>query len=100
MLAWEGRRGGCRVSQLVNYLPPQPGTDLDRTERVLSHLTVTRESGQQHFDDSYDLRTYDADQWRALLRKSPLRPAGSFDALGHPRGERTLPYQLEALQRP
>ena len=33
---WEGRRGACQVSQLVNYLPPEPGTHLDRVERVLS----------------------------------------------------------------
>ncbi len=94
---WEGRRGKCHVSQLVNYLPPTPGTALGRTERVLSHLTVTRPSTVTHFDDSYQLRTYDTAQWDALIAKSPLQTAGSFDAHGCPRGELVMPYQLEAL---
>jgi len=97
---WEGRRGGCRVSQLVNYLPPEPGTPLGRTERVLSHLTVTRPTGVTHFDDSYDLRTYDTSQWRALVKKSALAASGHFDAQGRPLAGRSLPYQLTVLRNP
>jgi len=97
---WTGARGRCRVTQVVNYLPPEPGTRRARRERVISHLTVSRPRGEEHFDDAYDLRTYDAAQWRRLVRRSDLDHAGSFDARGRPRGDRTLPYQLEALRRP
>ncbi len=97
---WEGRRGGCRVSQLVNYLPPRPGTRHGRTETVISHLTVTRPGGVQHLDDTYDLRCYDEEQWSGLVRHSALDRAGSFDAFGRPLQGRRLPYQLEVLARP
>jgi len=96
---WEGVRGRCRVSQLVNYLPPVPGTERARVETVISHLTVTRPRGEEHFDDRYDLRTYSRQEWDALLAASALRHAGSCDAFGYPLGERLLPYQLEVLVR-
>ena len=83
---WEGRRGACQVSQLVNYLPPEPGTHLDRVERVLSHLTVTRPGGVTHHDDSYDLRCYVRAQWQALLKRSDLRHLASCDAGCRARG--------------
>jgi len=95
---WEGRRGRCRVSQLVNYLPPEPGTERARQERVISHLTVHRPRGVEHFDDVYDLRCYDDRQWRTIVSKADLESAGSFDATGEPLGDRRLPYQLEALR--
>jgi hypothetical protein len=96
---WEGARGRCKVSQLVNYLPPEPGTPRGRVESVISHLTVVRPRGSEHFDDTYDLRTYDKTQWHRLIKKSTLTHAGSFDAAGTDLGERLLPYQLEVLQK-
>jgi len=96
---WEGARGRCQVSQLVNYLPPEPGTNKARIEKVISHLTVTRPRGSEHFDDAYDLRTYDKQQWHKLINKSALTHAGSFDAAGTDLGERLLPYQLEVLSK-
>jgi SAM-dependent methyltransferase len=94
---WEGRRGACRVSQLVNYLPPEPGTALARVERAVSHLTVTRPREVRHFDAAYDLRCYDLRQWQALLRRSDLRRIAGCDAFGQALEGRTLPYQLEVL---
>ncbi len=94
---WQGARGRCKVSQLINFLPPEPGTRRARIETAISHLTVTRPSGEEHYDDAYDLRTYDASQWRKLIARSGLDLAGSFDGWGKPLGERVLPYQLEAL---
>jgi SAM-dependent methyltransferase len=94
---WESARGRCKVSQLINFLPPEPGTGRARIETAISHLTVTRPSGEEHYDDRYDLRTYDRRQWRNLVAKSGLRHAGSFDAWGKDLGDRTLPYQLEVL---
>ncbi len=94
---WEARRGPCQVSQLVNYLPPAPGTGRARIEKVVSHLTVTRPRGTHHFDDTYDLRCYDQEEWQRLVGRSALRHLGSFDAQGRPLEGRTVPYQLEAL---
>lgn len=96
---WTGARGRCRVHQLVNYLPPEPGTGRGRRERVLSHLTIVRPRGTEHRDATYDLRTYDPKQWRALIGRSPLEIAGSFDAFGDPLDGRILNYQLEVLRR-
>jgi len=96
---WTGVRGRLRVSQLVNYLPPEPGTDRDRRETVISHLTVTRPGGERHLDHRFDLRTYDAHQWSGLVARSALRVAASCDAAGRPLDGRSLPYQLEALVR-
>ena len=97
---WEAQRGRCRVSQLVNYLPPEPGPRHSRREQVISHLTVTRPGGSDHFDDTYDLRCYDQRQWQRLLSRSALRRVESFDAQGRPRAGRVLPYQLDALTAP
>lgn len=97
---WQSARGRCKVSQLVNYLPPEPGTAKDRTEQVISHLTVKRPNRTEHFDDTYDLRTYDMKQWRDLIGKSRLDHVGSFDAFARPRAGRVLAYQLEVLRNP
>lgn len=97
---WTATRGGCRVSQLINWLPPEPGTRRGRLERAISHLTVTRPGGTDHLDDAYDLRCYDLSQWRRLVADSALEHAGSFDARGRPLPPGTWPYQLEALRRP
>jgi SAM-dependent methyltransferase len=97
---WTAARGRCRVSQLINYLPPEPGTPRRRAERAISHLIVERPGATEHLDDAYDLRCYDQRQWRALLRKAPLEHAGSFDARGRPLPAGIWPYQLEALRCP
>lgn len=96
---WTAARGRCRVSQLVNWLPPEPGTPRARQERAISHLTVTRPGGTLHLDDAYDLRCYDLRQWRRLVGASALASAGSFDARGRPLPPGIWPYQLEALRR-
>jgi len=95
---WVGVRGRCRVTQLVNYLPPEPGTARARREQVISHLTVTRPRGQEHFDATYDLHCCDRAQWRRILARSPLTHLASCDGGGRPLGNRVLPYQLEVLQ--
>jgi SAM-dependent methyltransferase len=96
---WSGRRGNCSVSQVINWLPPEPGTPRGRLERALSHLTVTRPGGAVDLDDAYDLRCYDEKQWRKLVGASALEHAGSFNALGKPLPPGTWPYQLEALRK-
>jgi len=95
---WEAARGKIKVSQLINFLPPEAGTKRARIETAISHLTVTRPGGEEHFDDVYDLRTYDSAQWRKLISRSELQWGGSFDASGKPLGDKVLPYQLEVLK--
>ncbi len=94
---WRGTRGRCQVTQLVNYLPPEPGTAAARRERVISHLTVTRPRGDEHFDDTYDLHCCDRAQWQKILQRSPANWVASYDGDGQPLTERVLPYQLEVL---
>ncbi len=95
---WVGRRGRCQVTQLVNYLPPEPGTDRARSEKVISHLTVSRPRGEEHFDATYDLHCFDEKQWRRLLRRTGVARLASCDATGRPLAGRILPYQLEVLR--
>ena len=94
---WEGTRGRCKVSQFINFLPPEPGTKRARIETAISHLTVTRPSGEDHFDDSYGLQKKKKNQWLELIQKSNLKHLGSFDAFGTALEHRILPYQMEVL---
>ena len=91
---WEGTRGGCRVRQLVQYIPPAAG---GRWERVISHLVVERGGRVAHSDSSYRLRCYDERQWRRLIARSTLRRIGLADVRGDPIAARTLPYAFDVL---
>ena len=100
---WVGTRGRCRVTQLVNYLPPKADTKLvraEQVEQVISHLTIERPGRTEHLDDTYDLRCYDLRQWQILVRKSALEWGGSFDARGRQAPDIPLAYQLEVLVKP
>lgn len=90
---WTARRGRCRVTQVVNYLPE------GREERVLSHLMIVRPGREEHLDLTYVLRTWTEDQWSAELRRSGLCRLHVLDRNGRPRDGRSLPYQLEVLVR-
>jgi SAM-dependent methyltransferase len=81
---WVGRRGSCRVTQLVQYLPPGSPGPRGRIETVISHLMIERPRGVEHRDATYDLRCYDAAQWRKLVERSPLRIVAAADAHGNP----------------
>jgi SAM-dependent methyltransferase len=97
--AWEGRRGRCRVQQLVQYLPPVAHGPQSRVEQVLSHLTIQRPSGTQHRNDRYGLRCYDKRQWRALIRKSALEILEVTSDAGEPLKDFNGSYFLYLLQR-
>ena len=76
---------------------PLPGGPRARAETVISHLTITRPTGEEHRDDRYDLRCYDRRQWRRLLDRSRLKHLAGCDASGEP-FKRGLPnYQIEVL---
>jgi hypothetical protein len=100
---WRGTRGGCRVTQIVNYLPPHfhsPRRErCSRWETVVSHLVIERSGGVEHRDHRYELRTYTQEQWRRLVDRSSLRHVASVDAGGRPLEDRIPPYQLEILRR-
>ncbi|HPF36147.1 MAG TPA: methyltransferase domain-containing protein [Candidatus Krumholzibacteria bacterium] len=96
---WSAARGRCRVTQVVNYLPPDPADPDDRVERVLSHVTVTRPGGETHHDAVEALRSYTPDQWDALLEASPWRREARLDMSGKPLPPGPIPYALEVLAR-
>jgi SAM-dependent methyltransferase len=94
---WASRRGRLRVTQVVNYLPPDAALGRARRERVISHLLVDDGRRVEHRDDAYDLYCWSEAQWEAAVRRSPLRRLASLDALGRPLAGRVLPYQIEVL---
>jgi len=106
---WEGRRGRCTVRQVVTYLPPPAATPASPTtaehaaaprfETVLCHLQIRRPRGEEHRDARFRLRSFDRDEWRALIERSALFRVASLDAAGEARGERIVSYQFEILGR-
>lgn len=94
---WTAKRGSVAVRQIVQYIPPDPAT---RMEQVFSHLQVDRPSGRDYFDSNYELRSYDLDQWRGLVRRSPLRRVGAIDDLGNAvTNDIVTNYQIEVLRK-
>jgi SAM-dependent methyltransferase len=94
---WTARRGSCSVRQIVQYLPPERRK---RMERVFSHLQVDRPRGRSYLDSSYHLRSYDLDQWKGVIRRSPLHRVGAIDDLGNPvTDDIETSYQIEVLRK-
>jgi SAM-dependent methyltransferase len=77
--AWRGRRGGLSVSQLVQFIPPEPGSPAPRTERVYSHLAIQRGESTTHQDSAYTLRCYNRRQWDSLLKRAGWRVLATLD---------------------
>jgi hypothetical protein len=98
---WTARRGRLAVRQLVQYLPP--ASRRARWEWVVSHLVIERASGEEHRDDRYRLRCYDAAQWDKLIERSALRRVASVDWRGNSIGDRarsdTPLYGVELLTK-
>jgi len=98
---WTAQRGNCAVRQVVQYLPPDRH---ERLETVYSHLQVNRTGGRtggrEYLDSSYQLRSYDLDQWKGLIRRSPLQRVGALDDLGNVvTDDIETNYQIEILRR-
>jgi SAM-dependent methyltransferase len=94
---WEATRGSLSVKQVIQYLPPEPGS---RTEQVIVELIATRPRGVEHHGYAYGLRTYTQQQWRRLVGRSALRRVAAHDANGRPVDEAArYPYQIEVLAR-
>lgn len=96
---WEAARGNLGVTQTVQYLPPEGGETGARTERVLSHLEISRPSGSEHRDSAYELRTYSTEQWLDLIARSALSLVGVADDGGTPCEPGPSGYRLYALTR-
>jgi SAM-dependent methyltransferase len=96
---WSGVRGGVRVAQVVQYLPPVGARgEASRTERVVSHLTVTRGDEEEHIDSTYALRAYDLAQWTAMVRAAGWRIDHVVDGAGGPATPREPGYFVFALR--
>lgn len=85
---WAGARGTCKVTQLVQYLPPpnpplvRGAAPAGRVERVVNHLTIQTPAATRHFDSAYDLRTYSLAELRRVIGRSAMRVVGVVDELG------------------
>lgn len=94
---WEGGRGGVRVKQIIEFLPPERG----RFETALSHLIIRRrergKTNTEHRNSVYRLRTYSLRQWTSLLRRSGLEVRAVTDQDGVPIDPPTLGYALWVL---
>ncbi|MFM9995307.1 MAG: class I SAM-dependent methyltransferase [Phycisphaerales bacterium] len=83
---WEGRRGACRVKQVVGYIPPiGEKAERARAEQAICHLMITRGRGSEtteHRDSRFVLRTYSRRQWEGLLARAPLKVKAVVDEKG------------------
>ncbi len=76
---WTGGRGTLRITQMVQYLPPDPTT---RIEKVVNHLSVRTPTRETHANSTYDLRTYSRVQWLDLIERSTLNLLAITDEFG------------------
>jgi hypothetical protein len=96
---WTGKRSGVHVNQVVNYIPAfGRNGNAARTERVISHLTITQGGEEEHIDSSYGLRSYDREQWRALIGKSAMEIIATTDEHGEDFPEPVVGYILYILR--
>lgn len=94
---WTGSRRGTKVTQVVQYIPPEGDGSKVRDEYVHSHLTITSGKRTRHTDSTYTLRTYSLDQWRKLIAKSPFEIIGVTDQDGVPTKPSPLGYNVFIL---
>jgi SAM-dependent methyltransferase len=94
---WEGARGRCRVTQIVQYIPPGPRA---RREKVVSPLVIDRPRGVEHVDSTYVLRAYDATQWHGAIDASPFTLEAIVDESGRDMHRRAHGYAIYVLRAP
>jgi len=101
---WRGKAPGLNVLQNITYIPAVGGRGAGaRTERVLSHLTITRGKGHtaevEHIDSTYGLRSYSLAEWNALVAKSDLEAIAVVDERGKPTPAPVLGYCIWVLRK-
>lgn len=94
---WTSARGACKVTQVVQYEPPQSEA-APRLERVTSHLTIETPSGARHADSSYTLRTYSLDQWLELISSTALALEATVDELARDADPAPCGYRVYLLR--
>lgn len=72
---WTARRGRLSIKHLMIADPPARPL---RRERIINHITVSTPSQRREFQFAYNLRSYDFDEWNALIAKSPFEIAATF----------------------
>ncbi|MBI4346099.1 MAG: class I SAM-dependent methyltransferase [Elusimicrobia bacterium] len=72
---WEGEAGGRSVRQVQMALPADRRR---RLERILQFVSI----GRRLLRERYDLRTYDAAEFRRLVARSPFGLAAVYDLWG------------------
>jgi SAM-dependent methyltransferase len=97
---WKAERAGLSVTQVVQFLPANPGVRgaWGRRERVVSHLAITHQGKAIDRTSRYWLRCYSKAQWLALLARSGFVIAGVADTDGDPREPTDSGYFLFALR--
>ena len=96
---WTGKRGRCRVTQVITFLPPStPSEKRSRRERAISHLAVERPRGVEHIDSTYILRTYNLAQWHDVIARAGWHIAATGDDAGFPYEPTEPGYALFALK--
>lgn len=76
---WRGKRGPCEVTQMVQYLPASAE---ERVERVVSQLAAVTPTRETHIEHSYGLRSYNGEEWGAVLDAAGMRVLGIVDEEG------------------
>lgn len=94
---WRGSRGPLKVQQVVQYTPPTDARD--RTEQVHNVLAITRPNGNQIIPSTYGLRTYDLNQWQAVIERSPFSVWGCVNEAGDDIEPTAPGYALWVLRR-
>jgi SAM-dependent methyltransferase len=94
---WAGARGSLRVTQVVQFTPARGGRD--RMEQVNNVLAVTRPGGTGIIPSAYRLRSYDRQQWEAVLARSPFSIWGCVDEAGGDMRPTSPGYALWVLKR-
>lgn len=102
---WVGRRDGIKVTQVVQFDPPEPPAKppANRRERVISHLTIedsprrTPSREAVHRDSRYWLRTFNRAEWLAIVARAGWRVAATYSNAGEPREAREPGYYMFVL---
>lgn len=96
---WTAARGRCRVTQVVQYEPPEGADGGDRIERVHSHLMIERPGGTEHVNGRYGLRTWSLGEWMGAIGASGLGLVGVCDESGEDMEPTETGYRLYVLRR-
>jgi len=78
---WTVNKRGCEVTHFMVTIPPERDR---RIERIINHITVRRRGREFQFESTYDLLTYDLEEWRALIDASPFEVVDSHNFFNEP----------------